>query len=151
MERTLKQQLPIRMEASNPVDSEFDATLILTAANALSAGVVLFAKSTTFSTTNLSSIDAVQPKRPISIEVRRSRSHAFDRSVGARLLDDGGIYKGRLNYRERVREIDETRDTKVDLPVDFRDVETVEVNSHSFFPRHSHLVFRRRIFTATQG
>lgn len=41
-------------------------------------------------------------------------------------LDDGGIYKGRLNHRERVREIDETRDTKVDLPVDYREVETVE-------------------------
>ncbi|CAF0827994.1 unnamed protein product [Rotaria sordida] len=40
--------------------------------------------------------------------------------------DDGGIYKGRLNHREHVREIDETRDTKVDLPVDRREVETVE-------------------------
>ncbi|CAF3450800.1 unnamed protein product [Rotaria sp. Silwood1] len=40
--------------------------------------------------------------------------------------DDGGIYKGRLNHREHVREIDETRDTKVDLPVDYREVETVE-------------------------
>ena len=43
------------------------------------------------------------------------------------LVDDGGIYKGRLNHRERVREIDDTRDTKVDLPVDYREVETVEV------------------------
>jgi hypothetical protein len=43
-------------------------------------------------------------------------------------LDDGGIYKGRLNHRERAREIDETRDTKVDLPVDYREVETVEVS-----------------------
>ncbi|CAF0892467.1 unnamed protein product [Adineta ricciae] len=40
--------------------------------------------------------------------------------------DDGGIYKGRLNHRERVREIDDTRDTKVDLPVDYREIETVE-------------------------
>ncbi|CAF3337637.1 unnamed protein product [Rotaria socialis] len=40
--------------------------------------------------------------------------------------DDGGIYKGRLNHREHVREIDETHDTKVDLPVDYREVETVE-------------------------
>ncbi|CAF4014795.1 unnamed protein product [Rotaria sp. Silwood2] len=43
--------------------------------------------------------------------------------------DDGGIYKGRLNHREHVREIDETRDTKVDLPVDYREVETVEEES----------------------
>jgi hypothetical protein len=42
-------------------------------------------------------------------------------------LDDGGIYKGRLNHRERAREIDETQDTKVDLPVDYREIETVEV------------------------
>ena len=41
-------------------------------------------------------------------------------------LDDGGIYKGRLNHRDRAREIDETRDTKVDLPIDYRDAETVE-------------------------
>ncbi|CAF0892673.1 unnamed protein product [Adineta steineri] len=40
--------------------------------------------------------------------------------------DDGGIYKGRLNHRERIREIDDTRDTKVDLPVDHRQVETVK-------------------------
>ncbi|CAF1318998.1 unnamed protein product [Adineta steineri] len=40
--------------------------------------------------------------------------------------DDGGIYKGRLNHRDRAREIDETRDTKVDLPVDHREVETIE-------------------------
>ncbi|UJR16130.1 hypothetical protein I4U23_003041 [Adineta vaga] len=40
--------------------------------------------------------------------------------------DDGGIYKNRLNHRERIREIDETRDTKVDLPVEHRQVETVE-------------------------
>ena len=45
------------------------------------------------------------------------------------LIDDGGIYKGRLNNRERAREVDETRDTKVELPVDFREVETVEVSS----------------------
>ncbi|CAF4180476.1 unnamed protein product, partial [Rotaria magnacalcarata] len=31
--------------------------------------------------------------------------------------DDGGIYKGRLSHRERVREVDETRDTKIDFPV----------------------------------
>jgi len=40
--------------------------------------------------------------------------------------DDGGIYKGRVNHRDRAREVDETRDTKVDLPVDYRDVETVD-------------------------
>ncbi|CAF1017943.1 unnamed protein product [Adineta ricciae] len=40
--------------------------------------------------------------------------------------DDGGIYKGRLNHHERVREIDETHDTKVDLPVEHRQIETVE-------------------------
>ena len=43
-------------------------------------------------------------------------------------LDDGGIYKGRSNQRERAREVEETRHTKVDLPVDYREVETVEVN-----------------------
>jgi len=42
------------------------------------------------------------------------------------ILDEGGIYKGRLNRRERVHEVNETRDTKVDLPVDYREVETVE-------------------------
>ncbi|CAF4498513.1 unnamed protein product [Rotaria sp. Silwood1] len=40
--------------------------------------------------------------------------------------DDGGIYKGRLTHRERVREVDETRDTKVDIPVDHREAETVQ-------------------------
>ncbi|CAF0756043.1 unnamed protein product [Rotaria sordida] len=43
--------------------------------------------------------------------------------------DDGGIYKGRLTNRERAREVDETRDTKVDLPVDYRQAETVEEES----------------------
>jgi hypothetical protein len=42
------------------------------------------------------------------------------------ILDEGGIYKGRLNRRERIHEVNETRDTKVDLPVDYREVETVE-------------------------
>lgn len=49
------------------------------------------------------------------------------------LLDDGGIYKGRLNHREHVREVDETRDTKVELPVNYREVETVEVSSLEIF------------------
>ena len=40
--------------------------------------------------------------------------------------DDGGIYKGRMNHRERPREIDETHDTKVDLPVDYRDAQPVD-------------------------
>ena len=40
--------------------------------------------------------------------------------------DDGGIYKGRTNYRERAHEINETRDTKIDLPVDYHEAETVE-------------------------
>ncbi len=44
------------------------------------------------------------------------------------ILDDGGIYKGRSSQRQRAREIDETGDTKVDLPVDYREVETVEVS-----------------------
>ncbi|CAF5187031.1 unnamed protein product, partial [Rotaria sp. Silwood1] len=39
---------------------------------------------------------------------------------------DGGIYKGRLTHRERAREVDETRNTKVDIPVDHREAETVE-------------------------
>lgn len=43
------------------------------------------------------------------------------------ITDEGGIYKGRLNYRERVREIEDTRDTKVEIPVNFRELETVEV------------------------
>ncbi|CAF3564224.1 unnamed protein product [Rotaria socialis] len=43
--------------------------------------------------------------------------------------DDGGIYKGRLNHRERVHEVDETRDTKIDFPVDYREAETVEEES----------------------
>ncbi|CAF2120918.1 unnamed protein product [Rotaria magnacalcarata] len=43
--------------------------------------------------------------------------------------DDGGIYKGRLSHRERVREVDETRDTKIDFPVDYREAETVEEES----------------------
>ncbi|UJR30426.1 hypothetical protein I4U23_017960 [Adineta vaga] len=43
--------------------------------------------------------------------------------------DDGGIYKGRSNHRERVRQIDDTRDTKIDLPVDYREIETVEDES----------------------
>ncbi len=50
---------------------------------------------------------------------------------GKPILDDGGIYKGRSNYRERVREVDETRDTKVDLPVDYREVETVDVSDRN--------------------
>ncbi len=41
-------------------------------------------------------------------------------------LDDGGIYKGRMNHRERVREVDETHDTKTDLPVDYRQVQTID-------------------------
>ena len=40
--------------------------------------------------------------------------------------DAGGIYKGRLHHRERAREIEDTHDTKVDLPVDHRKVETIE-------------------------
>jgi hypothetical protein len=40
--------------------------------------------------------------------------------------DDGGIYKGRTNHRERVREVNETRDTKVDLPIDYREVQTID-------------------------
>ncbi len=41
-------------------------------------------------------------------------------------VDDGGIYKGRTNHRERVREVNETRDTKVDLPIDYREVQTID-------------------------
>lgn len=68
-------------------------------------------------------------------------------------LDDGGVYKGRLNQRERVREIEDTRDTKVELPVDFREVETVEVNSSIEKTRKSYsfifvFFFRKKIFTA---
>ncbi len=44
-------------------------------------------------------------------------------------VDDGGIYKSRVNHRERAREIEETRDTKVELPVGYREVETVEASS----------------------
>ena len=46
-----------------------------------------------------------------------------------RCLDDGGIYKGRVNHRERAREVEDTRETKVEVPVDLRDVETVEVTT----------------------
>ncbi len=31
-----------------------------------------------------------------------------------------------MNHREHAREIDETHDTKVDLPIDYREVQTVE-------------------------
>lgn len=40
--------------------------------------------------------------------------------------DDGGIYKNRTNHRDRAREIDDTHDTKIDLPVGYREVETVD-------------------------
>ncbi|CAF4450180.1 unnamed protein product, partial [Didymodactylos carnosus] len=42
--------------------------------------------------------------------------------------DDGGLYKskGVVNHRERIREIEDTKDTKVDLPVDMKEVETVD-------------------------
>ena len=55
-------------------------------------------------------------------------------------LDDGGVYKGRSNHREHAREIDDTRDTKVDLPADYREPETVDVSDRiifSSFNRHS--------------
>ena len=42
------------------------------------------------------------------------------------ISDDGGIYKSRINHREHAREIDETRDTKTDIPVDYREVQTVD-------------------------
>lgn len=72
-------------------------------------------------------------KRPISIEVRLVRCPAPPSPLHRALLDDGGIYKGRFQHRERVREIEDTRDTKVDLPVDYRELETVEV-SHPLVP-----------------
>ena len=31
-----------------------------------------------------------------------------------------------MNHRERPREIDDTRDTKVDLPVDYGEAETID-------------------------
>jgi hypothetical protein len=74
---------------------------------------------------NLNSIDVVQLKKPILIEVRFWKNIIFLNSFFP-LSDDGGIYKGRLNNREHAREIDDTRDTKVDLPVDYREVETVD-------------------------
>ena len=40
--------------------------------------------------------------------------------------DDGGIYKRRVNHRDYAEEIDDNRETKVDLPVDYREVETVD-------------------------
>ncbi len=40
--------------------------------------------------------------------------------------DDGGIYKGRMNHRERALEVNETRDTKIDLPIDYRQIQTVD-------------------------
>ena len=40
--------------------------------------------------------------------------------------DDGGIYKRRTNHRDYAEEIDDNRETKVDLPIDYRQVETVD-------------------------
>lgn len=49
--------------------------------------------------------------------------------------DDGGIYKGRMNQRERPREIDDTRDTKIDLPIGYQDVQTVD--EENFYGGHA--------------
>lgn len=40
--------------------------------------------------------------------------------------DDGGIYKRRTNHRDYAEEIDDNRETKVELPIDYREVETVD-------------------------
>ena len=84
-------------------------------------------KSTTSSAVNLNNIVVVQPKRSILIEVWSAHSSFVIASL--RCLDDGGIYKGRVNHRDRAREVDDTRETKVEIPVDFRDVETVDVKA----------------------
>lgn len=57
-----------------------------------------------------------------------------------------------MNHRERAREIDETRDTKVELPVDYREVETVEVSFLDFLiiRMNSFYHFRKKICMATQ-
>lgn len=70
----------------------------------------------------------VRRKKLISIEVSSNKkkiklSEKFH-------LDDGGVYKGRSNHRERAREVDDTRDTKVEIPIDYREIETVEVNNN---------------------
>lgn len=31
-----------------------------------------------------------------------------------------------MNHRERIREIDDTHDTKVDMPIDYREAETID-------------------------
>jgi hypothetical protein len=47
-------------------------------------------------------------------------------------LDDGGIYKSRANHLERPAEIHENEHTKVDLPIGYRSINTVdEENLHN--------------------
>lgn len=46
-----------------------------------------------------------------------------------------------MNNRERVREIEDTRDTKVDLPVDYRNAETVDVNYQMIFYQNYFILF----------
>lgn len=113
-------------EAMSPLPSEFPCLEQLDASGCMPSDDVLCAKNTISSTTSLSSIDAVQRKKPISIEVRNRDEPPDVHSPVRFCSDEGGIYKGRTNHRDRVREIDDNRDTKVEVPVEHRRIETIE-------------------------
>jgi len=81
-----------------------------------------------FSIINLNNIDEDQRKKLILIEVDLKYKQSIHLSLFIYFVieDDGGIYKNRNNHRDRAHEIEETRDTKIDLPIDYRQVETVD-------------------------
>ncbi|CAF0808970.1 unnamed protein product [Didymodactylos carnosus] len=87
---------------------------------------------TTTATSNAGSIDGPHHRRPVREEYdffnnkpqqhRRGPPREIDLD-----RDDGGVFKSKgVNYRDRVREVEDTKDTKVDLPVGFREIETVD-------------------------
>lgn len=69
------------------------------------------------------------PTKETDLDRGEINEQETDENIDMVDLDDGGVYKGRSNNRERAREIADTRDTKIDLPVHYREVETVDVNN----------------------